>query len=104
MSDFGGGEGSFDQCECVASQSGGAMARLLNMLRNSQNTCNDRECMDDAGTPDQLNMLMMLLLWLLFAAAMYYMRPASMRPAPVMKRTGPSPDSDQSRQPPAPTA
>eukprot|EP00042_Codosiga_hollandica_P027438 m.136892 g.136892 ORF g.136892 m.136892 type:complete len:86 (-) comp52482_c0_seq5:135-392(-) len=32
MSDFGGGEGSFDQCECVASQSGGAMARLLNMV------------------------------------------------------------------------
>ncbi|CAD5126010.1 DgyrCDS14187 [Dimorphilus gyrociliatus] len=77
-------DGGFDPCECVWSHEG-AMQRLLNMLRNSQNQCSDTECFQNppgpTGTPGDggYSMMMVMLGWLVVATALFLLRPQSLR-------------------------
>ncbi|XP_064612145.1 small integral membrane protein 14-like [Liolophura sinensis] len=74
----------FDPCECVWTHEH-AMQRLLNMLRNSQNTCSDTECLQELpGSNTALDggfntMMMMMLGWLVIATALFLFRPQSLR-------------------------
>jgi len=76
-----------DYCEYVWGHEH-AMTRLLNMLRNSQDTCTDNECLTSPLGPqggdvpdDGSNSMMMMIMmaWLFIAAVLFLFRPSSMR-------------------------
>lgn len=77
-------DGGFDPCECVWNHQM-AMQRLLNMLRDSQSSCNDNECIQDMPGPQDpsaggFNMMMMMMIgWLVVATALFLLRPQSLR-------------------------
>lgn len=70
-----------DPCECIWSHEM-AMRRLLSWIRQTQAHCTDTECIDELpGASGQMNtnFFLMMSLFLIFAMAMYFMRPTSMR-------------------------
>ncbi|XP_076472915.1 small integral membrane protein 14-like [Babylonia areolata] len=96
---------NFDPCECVWNHES-AMQRLINLLRNSQNTCTDSGCLTDdmpgPSSPDggYSSMMMMMIGWLVVATALFLLRPPSLRDHGNGK---PSPSGgDGSNNPPPP--
>ncbi|XP_071946337.1 small integral membrane protein 14-like [Antedon mediterranea] len=73
-------EGGYDPCECIWSREG-AMRRLISLLRNSQTTCTENECMNlQAPEGDGGYSFMMLMMgWIVLAVVLFLMRPNSMR-------------------------
>jgi len=75
---------SFDPCcECVNSAKW-AMRRLLEILRSSQERCNDIQCFPDSrqgsgsesdGDPTYL----MLMMWMAIIVVLFFTRPSSLR-------------------------
>lgn len=53
--------------------------RLLNVLRNNQEDCDDSTCFDETTTNPNSTLFMMLTLLLVFTTIMYNTRPASLR-------------------------
>ncbi|KAL5016699.1 hypothetical protein ScPMuIL_006288 [Solemya velum] len=94
----------FDPCECIWNHES-AMQRLMNLLRNAQDTCTDNQCLQDLPgsntAPDGgFSMMMMMMLgWLVVATALYLFRPQSMRDRGDMK---PSRNNGPSPPPPSP--
>jgi len=81
-----------------------AMQRLMNLLRNSQTSCTDSECIQDGGPMSRdpsgsgYNMMMMIMIgWLIVATALYILRPSTMRrsldekPSPARGNGGDNP-------------
>ncbi|XP_072044675.1 small integral membrane protein 14-like isoform X2 [Amphiura filiformis] len=94
-------EGGFDPCECIWGHES-AMRRLIDMLRDSQNTCSDSQCDLQLPGPDANQdggyfMMMMMMGWLVLALVLFLFRPASMRgrgddkPSPLNQDPGPPP-------------
>ena len=96
-------DGGFDPCECIFNHES-AMQRLLNLLRNSQDTCTDTQCYQDLpgpqGAPDggMSSMMMMMVAWLVVATALFMMRPTSLRNQGDSKP--PPSQRDRDQQPP----
>merc|ERR1739838_104416 len=97
--------GSFDPWECVCSTQW-AMRRLLSILRASQRNCNDLECLQDGGVGAEagssgdgadMSVMMMTMMWALFAMVLFFTRPASLRGAQAGKSRG---DDGGRRDPP----
>ena len=96
-------DGGFDPCECIFNHEM-AMRRLLSLLRQSQSYCTDNECLQDGGLPGpneegvgHLGLIFMMMIWLLLALALYFMRPSSMRNSGDEKRRN---DNDNDQPPP----
>ncbi|EGD82368.1 hypothetical protein PTSG_11955 [Salpingoeca rosetta] len=72
----------FDPCACITHSA--LMQRLLQMLRNAQDTCTDSECFEDlqAQNNDGLSWTALLFLWALLAAAFFLTRPKALRSGP----------------------
>uniref|UniRef100_A0A1W7R9K0 Small integral membrane protein 14 n=1 Tax=Hadrurus spadix TaxID=141984 RepID=A0A1W7R9K0_9SCOR len=96
-------EGGFDPCECIWSHEQ-AMQRLISLLRNSQTYCTENECFQEPpGTSGQpqtdfnSNFFLFLMGWMVFAMALFFLRPKSLR-----RRDGDSKPFDQGphNQPP----
>jgi len=86
----------FDPCECVFSPQM-IMRRILNILRQTQQNCNDVECFPELpGTPNQDGagdnfFMMMMVMWALFIVGMMVTRPNSLRNSPDNQgKPGPS--------------
>ncbi|KAK6195997.1 hypothetical protein SNE40_001308 [Patella caerulea] len=92
----------FDPCECIWNHET-AMQRLMNLLRNSQDTCTDTQCYD--SLPGETNMpgagfntmMMMMIGWLVVATALFLLRPSSLR-----NRGDGKPSRNDHNQPPPP--
>ncbi|GLV32555.1 uncharacterized protein CBL_00735 [Carabus blaptoides fortunei] len=61
-----------------------AMRRLLSLLRQTQAYCTDTECIDERMLPGSSNQtpadsFLMMSLFIVFALAMYFMRPRTLR-------------------------
>jgi hypothetical protein len=101
-------DGGMDPCECVWNHEM-AMQRLMNLLRNSQTSCNDNECIQDGPLPGDpataggySMMMMMMFGWIIVATALFLLRPATMRRS-VNEKPHPNPGNDGgSHNPPAP--
>jgi len=99
-------DGGFDPCECIWNHEH-AMQRLINLLRNSQDTCTDNQCLQElpgpqGGLPSDGGsmMWMMMVGWLVVATALFLLRPPSLRSRGDEK---PLPSAhDQHDQPPPP--
>lgn len=96
-------DGGFDPCECIWNHEN-AMQRLMNLLRNSQNTCTDNQCMTDLPGPDGqpdggYSMMMFLMGWMVIATALFLLRPPSLRNRGDQK---PSRPGGNGPQPPPP--
>lgn len=102
-------DGGFDPCECVWNHEG-AMQRLLNMLRNSQNQCSDTECFQNPPGPTGIpgdgggyNMMMVMFGWLVVATALFLLRPQSLRRVTGdQKPSRNGHDQDDNNSPPPP--
>ncbi|PVD31335.1 hypothetical protein C0Q70_06747 [Pomacea canaliculata] len=74
----------FDPCECIWNHES-AMQRLINLLRSSQNSCSDNQCLQDMPGPNSTpdggfsTMMMIMLGWLVIATALFLLRPSSLR-------------------------
>jgi len=102
--------GDFDPCECIWNHEH-AMQRLLNLLRNSQGTCTDNECVQDMPGPNgELNAggmgmtMMMMMGWLVVATALFLMRPNSLRRTGLEKPANPDNGNGGGNDPPPPPA
>lgn len=89
-------DNGFDPCECVNSAHW-AMQRLLAILRNSQQNCNDIECFPNqqlgSDDGDGGMMMIMMAMWVIFIIGIFISRPASLRgsdTADKRSRGGPS--------------
>jgi hypothetical protein len=77
-------DGGMDPCECVWNHEM-SMQRLLNLLRNSQTSCTDNECIQDGPLPGDpagagfSTMMLMMIGWIVVATALFLFRPAAMR-------------------------
>ncbi|KAK7469733.1 hypothetical protein BaRGS_00036264 [Batillaria attramentaria] len=96
----------FDPCECIWNHES-AMQRLINLLRNSQNTCTDTECYTDLpgqNAPDggMSTVMMMMIGWLVVATALFLLRPPSLRERGDQKPSGPG-GSGSNPPPPGPS-
>jgi len=105
--------GDFDPCECInILNHEGRMQRLISMLRNSQTSCTDSDCLTDGGlsvnptgsvngSESQLTFMTLMMGWILIAVVLYFMRPNRRQSKNPMK---PSPDANQGNgdQDPAP--
>lgn len=98
-------EGGFDPCECIWSHQQ-AMQRLISLLRSSQTYCSENECLQEIPGPlsvqpqsdySSSSLLVFLMGWMVFAMALFFLRPKSMR-----RRDGDSKPFDQGphNQPP----
>jgi len=96
----------FDPCECVFSPQM-IMRRILSILRQTQQNCNDVECFPELpgaqnqeGTGDNF-FLMMMVMWVLFAVGMMVTRPNSLRNSPDSQgKPGPSNGGGSGQDPP----
>jgi len=61
------------------------MRRLLNLLRDSQSTCTDNQCLQELPGPESPDgayggtMMMMMVAWMVVATALFLFRPNSLR-------------------------
>jgi len=89
-------QGGFDPCECINILNHEArMQRLINMLRDSQSTCNDNECFQDGVqglslpgsgiSGDTSSTMLMMFGVVMLALILYLFRPASLRGPSVQK-------------------
>lgn len=83
-----------------------AMRRLLSLLRQSQSYCTDTECYNELPAPTPSNqdvggdsMMLLAMMWALFAIALFFMRPSSLRANPNAK---PANSNQDGGAPPAP--
>eukprot|EP01147_Barroeca_monosierra_P007823 gene7823-9963_t len=92
----------FDPCACITQSA--LIQRIIQLLRNSQESCTDSQCFQDLTRPDDgLSTLAMMFIWILFAIGLYIARPASMRNSQRANDCEPT-DSDgvSSSNPPPP--
>ncbi|XP_074640874.1 small integral membrane protein 14-like [Tubulanus polymorphus] len=94
----------FDPCECVWNHEH-AMRRLLNLLRNSQSTCTDNQCLQELPGPDSPDagystMMLMMIGWIVVATALFLLRPNSLRNSGG-KPSNNGPSNDNPPPPPA---
>ncbi|XP_044733796.1 small integral membrane protein 14 [Chrysoperla carnea] len=116
MSDDDGS--AMDLCECVWGHEM-AMRRLLSLLRQSQSLCTDTECFNPTSQQQQLNNnnadanLLMISLMIVFALALYLLRPRSItnsntdhikKPSNPNSEFGPDPNGPSSPPPPPPSS
>ncbi|XP_005102718.1 small integral membrane protein 14 [Aplysia californica] len=95
---------NFDPCECVdLFNHEGAMRRLINLLRDSQNACTDGGCEELPGDPSAPNCadgyMMLLMGWVVVATLLYFLRPKNLR---LRGNEKPSPASGDGSDPPPP--
>ncbi|XP_076369301.1 small integral membrane protein 14-like isoform X1 [Tachypleus tridentatus] len=95
-------DGGFDPCECVWSHDH-AMQRLISLLPSSQGYCTDSECFQEFPGPQgappsggEFNFLMFLLVWLLIAVILFFLRPSSLRGSRNAKPSGGQGPNNQS--------
>jgi len=63
------------------------MRRLLSLLRNSQGYCTDSECTSELPGPEGTDgifggaqtMFMIMMIWIVMALALFFLRPKSLR-------------------------
>jgi len=102
-------DGGMDPCECVWNHEM-AMQRLMNLLRNSQTSCTDSECIQDGPLPGDpsaagggFNMMMIMMIgWIIIATALFLLRPATMRRSLDEKPAANRDNGGSDSHPPAP--
>lgn len=101
-------DNGFDPCECVYSTQW-AMRRLLQILRQTQQQCNENECFptgvdgenDIGGGGNDSTMFYMMIMWVVFAVLLFFTRPASLRGSPqAEKSNGSNSDRNGGNPPP----
>jgi len=97
-------DSGWDPCECVYSTER-AMRRLMNILRNTQQNCNENECFPDGRQTEDPSdggdsmMLMMMMMWAVFVIGMVLTRPASLRGSDPSTKSSPN-NNGNGRNPP----